>query len=222
MLAAFLRLLGIAPEELPGPEIERVALYRSLLAERRVLVVLDDVRDARQLAPLVPASAGCALVVTTRDRHVSVAGALHLSVSPLTHDESHTLLSRIVGADRMAAAPKAAEEILTACAGLPLAIRAVGGRIAARPSWEIADIADRLARPEEFVFFDELRFGQHDVRASFEAGLVGLVGLESTAVRSLCLLALCGTAWNWVFRSRRHCWDGRPARPRRSWSVWSI
>ena len=191
VLAAFLRLLGIAPDELPGPEIERVALYRSLLARRRVLVVLDDVRDARQLAPLVPPSAGCALVVTTRDRHVGLAGALHVSVGPLTQDESHALLSRIVGADRLAAEPKAAEEVLNVCAGLPLAIRAAGGRIAARPAWKIADMADRLTRLDERSLFDELRFGDHDVRARFEAGLADS---ESALLRAVCVLGL----WNGV------------------------
>jgi hypothetical protein len=191
VLATFLRLLGIAPDELPEPEVERAALYRSLLAKRRVLVVLDDVRDVKQLAPLVPASPGCALLVTTRDRHVGVAGALQLSLSPLTGDESYALLSRIAGADRIAAEPKATDEILAACAGLPLAVRAVGGRIAARPAWQIADFADRLARPEEFGFFDELRFGQHDVRAAFEAGLTGW----GSAV--LCALCALGR-WNGV------------------------
>ena len=191
VLATFLRLLGIAPEELPEPETERAALYRSLLAQRRVLVVLDDVRDARQLAPLVPASPGSALLVTTRDRRVGIAGALRLTLSPLAWDESHALLSRIAGSDRVAAEPKAADEILNACAGLPLAIRAVGSRIAARPAWQLADVAERLTGSDAAGLFEELRFGEHDVRSGFEAGLTAC---DSTLVRSLCLLGL----WNGV------------------------
>lgn len=189
VLAVFLRLLGIAPGEVPGTCVERAGLYRSFLAERRVLVVLDDVRDVKQMAPLIPASPGCAVVATTRDRQVGVAGALHVSLSTLTQDESRTLLARIVGADRTAAEPEAVDEILTACAGLPLAIRAAGGRIAARPTWTIADFASRLTA--EAKLLDEFRFGDRDVRASFEAGFASLGSASATA---LCLLGLCGGA----------------------------
>ncbi|ACU74139.1 transcriptional regulator, SARP family [Catenulispora acidiphila DSM 44928] len=189
VLAVFLRLLGIAPDEVPGTCVERAGLYRSFLAERRVLVVLDDVRDAKQMAPLIPASPGSAVLATTRDRQVGVAGALHVSLSTLTQDELRTLLTRIVGADRIAAEPEAVEEILTACAGLPLALRAVGGRIAARPTWTIADFASRLI--PDAGLLDEFRFGDHDVRASFEAGFASLGSASATAV---CLLGLCSGA----------------------------
>ncbi|MEY9893466.1 DNA-binding SARP family transcriptional activator [Catenulispora sp. MAP5-51] len=187
VLAAFLRLLGIAPADLPGSAMERAALYRSLLAVRRVLVVLDDVHDVRQMAPLIPASPGCVLLVTTRDRHVGVAGAVRLSISPLAHDESRMLLEQMVGTHRTAAEPEAAEQVLAACAGLPLAIRAAGGRLAARPGWRIADLAARLANAAGSALLDELRFADHDVRAGLEAGFTALGETSATA---LCLLAL--------------------------------
>lgn len=194
VLTTFLRLLGIAPADLPASDAERAALYRSLLTERRVLVVLDDVRDTAQLAPLIPAAPGCALLATTRDRHVGVAGALRVSLSPLIPDASHKLLGRIVGGDRTAAEPRATSEVLTACAGLPLAIRAAGGRIASRPTWRIADLAGRLAagarRPEEPGLLDELRFGDHDVRARFDTGFTALAETDSALATSLCLLSL--------------------------------
>lgn len=196
VLTTFLRLLGIAPAELPASDAEREALYRSLLTERRVLVVLDDVRDAAQLAPLIPAAPGCAVLATTRDRHVGIAGGLRISLSTLIPDASHQLLSRIVGGDRTAAEPKATSEVLAACAGLPLAIRAAGGRIASRPTWRIADLAARLAigakSPGESGFLTELRFGDHDVRARFESGFAALVETDCTLATSLCLLSL----WN--------------------------
>jgi DNA-binding SARP family transcriptional activator len=196
VLASFLRLLGIDPTELPTTDLERGALYRSLLAGRRVLVLLDDVHDAKQLAPLIPSAPGSVLLATTRDRHVGIAGALRVSLSPLTPAESHTLLGRIAGAERTAVEPEATEEILAACAGLPLALRAAGGRIAARPTWQILDLAVRLGRPtgagDRRRFFDELRFGDHDVRASFETGFAALAAGDAgdTLVTSLCLLGL--------------------------------
>ncbi|MEY9933046.1 DNA-binding SARP family transcriptional activator [Catenulispora sp. GP43] len=191
VLAVFLRLLGIAPGDLPSSETESAALYRSLLAVRRVLVVLDDVHDARQLAPLIPASPGCGLLVTTRDRHVGAAGALRISVSPLTLDDSRDLLDRMAGSDRTAAEPEAADEVLKACAGLPLAIRAAAGRLVARPCWTIADLAARLANSAignaGSTLLDELRFADHDVRASLAAGFTALGETSATA---LCLLGL--------------------------------
>ena len=195
VLASFLRLLGIAPSEMPASDLERAALYRSLLAERRVLVVLDDVHDVRQLAPLVPSSAGSVLLATTRDRHVGIAGALRVPLSPLTPAEAHTLLGRIAGADRVAAEPEAAQEILAACAGSPLAVRAVGGRLAARPTWRLIELAGRLTDRSRLL--DELTFADHDVRAAFETGFATLAaedtrGSGDALVTSLCLLGL----WN--------------------------
>ncbi|WP_194915782.1 AfsR/SARP family transcriptional regulator [Catenulispora rubra] len=197
VLTSFLRLLGIAPADLPTSGLERGALYRSLLAERRVLVLLDDVHDGKQLAPLIPSAPGSVLLATTRDRHVGIAGALRVSLSPLTPPESHTLLVRMAGAERTTAEPEATAEILAACAGLPLALRAAGGRIAARPTWQIADLASRLARPngaDGARFFDELRYGDHDVRATFETAFAALAatGSGTTLATSLCLLGL----WN--------------------------
>ncbi|WP_194925898.1 AfsR/SARP family transcriptional regulator [Catenulispora pinisilvae] len=179
VLASFLRLLGISPAELPEPDMERAGLYRSLLAGRRVLVVLDDVRDSRQLAPLIPATPGCALLATTRDRHVGIAGAMRLSLGTLTLPESHALLTGIVGPDRTVEEPEATDELLAACAGSPLAIRAAGGRISARPTWQIADLATRVGVPGRRL--DELRFADHDVRAGFEAGFAALAGLSDSA-----------------------------------------
>ncbi|MEZ0109386.1 DNA-binding SARP family transcriptional activator [Catenulispora sp. EB89] len=197
VLTSFLRLLGISPDDLPTSDLERAALYRSLLAERQVLVLLDDVHDTAQLAPLIPSAPGSALLATTRDRRVGIAGALRVALSPLTPPASHALLTRIAGADRTAAEPEATAQILAACAGLPLALRAAGSRIAARPTWHLADLAGRLTRPnaaDAVCFFDELRFGDHDVRATFETGFTALAATDpgNTLVNSLCLLGL----WN--------------------------
>ncbi|MBS2539848.1 hypothetical protein KGQ20_44615, partial [Catenulispora sp. NF23] len=125
---------------------------------------------------------GCALLATTRDRHVGIAGAMRLSLGTLTSTESHALLTRIVGPDRTAGEPEATEELLAACAGSPLAVRAAGGRITARPTWQIADLAARVGVPGRRL--DELRFADYDVRAGFEAGFAALAGLSDSAFGS--------------------------------------
>jgi DNA-binding SARP family transcriptional activator/tetratricopeptide (TPR) repeat protein len=192
VLAMFLRQLGVDPAALPVDTDERSALYRSLLAERRVLIVLDDARDAAQLAPLIPGTAGCAVLVTMRNRTVGLAGAIHLDLDALSRQDSYAFLSLIAGADRVAAEPDAVSEILAACADLPLAIRLAGARLVSRPNWRIQDLADRLqaARCKKL---DELSFGDHGVRASFEVSYASLSlreGAPASAARAFCLLGL--------------------------------
>ena len=100
------------------------AFYRSLLADRRVLVLLDNARDTDQIRPLLPGSSGCLVIVTSRDRLtplIAAEGAYPLALDPLPRDEARELLARRLGADRVAAEPAAVDEIITRCARLPLA-----------------------------------------------------------------------------------------------------
>jgi DNA-binding SARP family transcriptional activator/tetratricopeptide (TPR) repeat protein len=191
VLGKFLRQLGVDPALLPVDTDERSALYRSLLADRRVLILLDDARDAAQLAPLIPGTAGCAVLVTMRNRAVGLAGAIQLDLDALSRADSYAFLSSIAGASRVAAEPDAVSEVLTACADLPLAIRLVGARLVSRPSWRIRDLADRLQ--VAYGMLDELSFGDQGVRASFEVSYAGLSLRESapaSATRAFCLLGL--------------------------------
>jgi len=194
LLGQFLRQFGVAAESIPIGEEERSALYRSLLAERRVLVLLDDARDAAQVRPLIPGSPGCAVLVTVRNRMTGLEGATHLDLEGLAEESAHELLGRIVGVDRLTAEPEATRAVLTACAGLPLAIRLVGCRLAARPQWRVQDLADRLHTARRRL--DEISFGDQNVRASFEVSYSGLTSLDgpqpppAAAARAFCLLGL--------------------------------
>jgi DNA-binding SARP family transcriptional activator len=167
VLARFLRDLGTDAGSIPAGEEERAALYRTQLTGRRVLIVLDDAKDAAQVRPLLPGSASCAVVVTTRNRTPFLVSTGCLDLGVLSDAEALELFSRIAGDARPAAEPGATGGILRACAGLPLAIRICAARLAARPQWRIATMTARLR--DERRRLDELQIGDLAVRASFRA-----------------------------------------------------
>ncbi|HEX9041485.1 MAG TPA: BTAD domain-containing putative transcriptional regulator [Trebonia sp.] len=166
VLARFLRDLGIDGEKVPARDDERAALYRTTLTGRRVLVLLDNAKDAAQVRPLLPGSSSCAVLVTTRNRTSDLASMRYLDLNVLEDTEALALFSRIVGEERAAAEPDATAEILVACAGLPLAIRICAARLAARRQWRIAALANRLR--DQHRRLDELKTGDLAVRASFQ------------------------------------------------------
>jgi DNA-binding SARP family transcriptional activator len=174
VLARFLRDLGADPARIPLDAEERAALYRTRLAGRRVLVVLDDARGIEQVRPLLPGSASCAVLITARYWLPELAGGAVLDLDVLSEDEARVLFTKIVGAKRVDAEPGAAGEVLTACAGLPLAIRIAGARLATRGNWSIRTLAGRLS--DERSRLDELRVGNLAVRASFEVSFATLPG----------------------------------------------
>ncbi|MFF0557005.1 BTAD domain-containing putative transcriptional regulator [Streptomyces sp. NPDC004266] len=142
-LGLLLRTLGVAPEEVPDGVQARSALFRSLVAGRRMLILLDDAGDAAQIRPLLPGAAGSAVLVTSRRRLVSFPG-VRIDLGALPEDAAHRLLASIVGEERVAAQPEATAEVLRACGGMPLALRLAGSRLAARPAWSVQDLAHRL------------------------------------------------------------------------------
>lgn len=166
VLARFLRDLGVPGEKVPVSDEERAALYRTRLTGRRVLIVLDNAKDAAQVRPLLPGSASCAVLVTTRNRTPDLARTRFVDLNVLADDEALALFSRIVSDDRPEAEPDATAEVLLACAGLPLAIRICAARLAARSRWKIATMAGRLR--DERRRLDELHVGDLEVRASFQ------------------------------------------------------
>ena len=121
--ARFLRDLGADPARIPLDAEERAAHYRTRLAGRRMLIVLDDARDAEQVRPLLPGSASCAVLITARHWLPELAGGAVLDLDVLSDDEALALFTKIVGERRVTAEPGATGEVLTACAGLPLALR---------------------------------------------------------------------------------------------------
>ena len=172
VLARFLRDLGVDGREIPVDEDERAARYRSVLAGRRILVVLDNARDAAQVRPLLPGTASCAVLVTTRSRMPDLASTRLVDLNVLDDDEALALFTRIVGDERAAAEPEATAELLLACAGLPLAIRICAARLATRSGWTIRAMASRLR--DEHRRLDELRVGDMAVRASFQVSFASL------------------------------------------------
>ena len=166
VLARFLRDLGVEGDKFPARDDERAALYRTTLTGRRVLILLDNAKDAAQVRPLLPGSSSCAVLVTTRNRTSDLASIRFVDLNVLEDTEALALFSRIVGEERAAAEPDATAEILVACAGLPLAIRICAARLAARRQWRIATLAARLRN--EHRRLDELKIGDLAVRASFQ------------------------------------------------------
>ncbi len=171
-LDGFLRELGVAEKDIPPGEEARAGRFRSLLAGRRVLVVLDNARDAAQVRPLLPGNPRCAVLVTSRARLPGLAATAQLDLATLPVREARALFGRIVGADRVAAEPDATADVLACCAGLPLAIRIAGARLAARPSWRVRTLADRLA--DQAHRLDELTVEDLAVRASVEVSYTNL------------------------------------------------
>ncbi|MED7924057.1 BTAD domain-containing putative transcriptional regulator [Nonomuraea sp. LP-02] len=194
LLAEALRALGVAGSALPASAHERATLYRSLLAGRPVLVLLDDAADAAQVRPLLPGS-GCAVLVTSRRRITELPGAVLVELDALTPAEGGELLARIAGTGRVAAEPEAARTIVAACAGLPLALRVAGARLAARPGWSLQELRRRL--DDEHTRLDELRAGDLEVRASVELSYRRLPGEAALTLRALGLLGP-GTVPGWV------------------------
>jgi DNA-binding SARP family transcriptional activator/tetratricopeptide (TPR) repeat protein len=172
VLARLLRDLGVMPGQVPAGQEERAALYRTRLAGRRVLIVLDDARGAAQVRPLLPGSASCAVIVTSRHRLADLAGSRLVDLDVLDDEDAHRLLTAIIGPERAAAEPGAVSEVLAACAGLPLAIRIAGARLASRRGWTVSTLARRLADQRRRV--DELTSGDMAVRACFDVSFDSL------------------------------------------------
>ncbi|MGW6444922.1 AfsR/SARP family transcriptional regulator [Lentzea sp. NPDC055074] len=188
VLAGFLRALGVADAAIPDEADERARLYRTMLADRRVLVVLDDVADEKQVRPLLPGGHTSAVLVTSRERLSALDGAAHLDLRVLADDEAVQLLDRVVGGGRVAAEPSAAQAIVRLCGCLPLAVRIAGARLAARQRWQLSRLADRL-RVQQRVL-QELSIGDLEVRGSLALSYDGLSEREQMALRRLGLLDL--------------------------------
>ncbi|WP_026874216.1 AfsR/SARP family transcriptional regulator [Jiangella gansuensis] len=186
VLAEFLRALGTDEADIPLLADERAALFRSLCANRRLLVVLDDARDAAQVTPLLPGSGGCSALVTSRPQLSVLPADVQLDLTLFSDDDAYVLLESMVGRDRLAAEPDATAVVLGACQGSPLALRIAGGRLVTRPSWPIDHFAERLMGSR----LDELEIGDLSVRAMLTASVQGLD--PAVAYRFRLLAALPG------------------------------
>ncbi|MGD3107704.1 BTAD domain-containing putative transcriptional regulator [Streptomyces sp. YGL11-2] len=183
VLGAFLRALGTPDSAIPDGLEERAALYRSALAGRRVLALLDNARDAAQVRPLLPGTEGCAALLTSRTRMIDLASAHLLDLDVMSPEEALTLFTRIVGDERVNSERQAAMAVVGACGFLPLAIRIAASRLAARRTWTVSTLASKLA--DERRRLDELRAGDLAVKATFELGYKQLEPAQARAFRLL-------------------------------------
>jgi transcriptional regulator with XRE-family HTH domain len=186
VLGRFLRALGVEGRSIPDDADERSALYRSLMADLRALVVLDNAADESQARLLLPGGAGNLVLVTSRVRLAGLAVAEVIDLDVLPPGQAVELLGKIVGAHRVAGEPDAARKIAALCGYLPLALRIVGARLAGKPHWRLQRLAGRLAAHHRRL--DELTAGDLEVRASVALSYQGLGEVEQRAFRLLGLL----------------------------------
>lgn len=162
ILRRFLHMLGVDDNEIPETVEERSALFRAVVADRRIVLLLDDVHDEAHVRPLLPGSSGSVTLVTSRRPLTAIEGVYHLDLAPLEPDDARALLGSIIGPDRVATESEAACRVLRRCAGLPLAIRSVGARLSARRHWSLTRFADVIDDAQRRL--DALAFGDLNVR----------------------------------------------------------
>jgi hypothetical protein len=157
-------MLGIHGGDIPGGTDERAELFRSLLAGRRLLILLDDVAGEQDVVPLLPGSTSCAVLITSRRRLPGLAAAAVVDLGRFSPEQSLELLTRVVGGDRVRQETAVATTLAEQCGHLPLALRIAGARLAVRPHWTVQQMAVRLADEERRL--DELVHGGMAIRAS--------------------------------------------------------
>ncbi|MFG2712148.1 BTAD domain-containing putative transcriptional regulator [Streptomyces goshikiensis] len=189
VLAGFLAALGVPEDKVPDGVEERCRLFRSLVDGRRLLIVLDNARDAAQVRELIPGSASCAVILTSRSPMFDLPLTSQLLLEPFRSDEALALLGSIIGRERLAAQREDALRLVEACGHLPLAVRIVATRLSARPAWSVATLTARLADEQRRIA--ELRIGALAIDAAFELGYQQLTVAQARAFR---LVALAGAA----------------------------
>lgn len=194
--AEMLRSLGVAADEIPDDDAERSARLRSALADRRILIVLDDASDSAQVRPLLPGGAPAAVLVTSRQRLPGLAGQTPVDLASLTEREAREMLARIIGAERTRAEPDAVAQLVGACGGLPIALRICGSRLAVRRTRTVASLAARLREAD--LPLDELVAEDVAVRGCLDESYRALVahsagpGDHPDVARAFRLLSLAG------------------------------
>ncbi|MFJ4100640.1 AfsR/SARP family transcriptional regulator [Amycolatopsis japonica] len=188
VLGDLLRALGVTGPAIPDDVEARAAVYRGRLADRRVLVVLDDAASPEQVRALLPGTPGTAVLITSRRRLSGLAGADRLPLAPLSGAEAMTLLARLAGPDRVGAERADAERIAKACGNLPLALRIAGSRLAMRPGLPLGKLAGRLE--DEVSRLDELQVSDLQVRGSIA---LSYQALSPAARRAFRLIGRCRT-----------------------------
>ncbi|WFE39804.1 helix-turn-helix domain-containing protein [Micromonospora sp. WMMD998] len=185
-LAGLLRSLGVPADRMPVSPSERAGLFRTLTRDRPLLVVLDNAANEAQVRPLLPAGRGCLVLVTCRRPLAGLAGAVRLPLDLLVPAVGRLLLAAIVGADRIAAEPAAADHLVTLCGGLPLAVRIAGNRLTSRPDWSIGRLVDLLLDQRRRLTV--LTAGDLDIRSAFEVSYRQLDPMAARVFRRASLI----------------------------------
>jgi DNA-binding SARP family transcriptional activator len=179
VLSEMLRAMGIPARSIPQPGPARAAMYRSLLAGRKVLVIADDAATAAQVRLLVPAAGGAAVLVTSRGRLSGLAGAASVELGGLPEIEAVAFLGRAAGADRIAAEPGAARAVVAACGELPLAVRLAATTLTLRPGLTLSSLAEELSGSR---VLDVLSAEDTSVRAAIGASYRAIPAAARAAV----------------------------------------
>jgi hypothetical protein len=206
VLTQFLLALGVEPDDVPADLDERAGLYRSILAARRVLVVLDDARDSDQVDPLLPGGSSSLVVVTSRvrlDGLVARTGARVQVLGTLAPDAAEQLLEHMAGTPAQGRDRELRRRLARLCGHLPLALRIAGARLTGSPQWSVADLVAELADERGRLSALHLEDSDTSVRAALDvtyrslrpehARTVALLGLFPGAmIGPYVVAALCG------------------------------
>ncbi|MEU8975480.1 BTAD domain-containing putative transcriptional regulator [Streptomyces monashensis] len=183
VLHSLLRAVGIPDDRIPDDLERRTTLWRTVSAQRRLLLLLDNAADAAQVRPLLPTAEDCLAILTGRVRMLDLDGAEWLSLGLLSPDDSATLLTRTLGADRTTAEPEATARLAGLCGGLPLALRITTARLRNRPRWTVQYLVDRLA--DETRRLRELSAGERSVEATLRLSYQAMDADQRIAFRLL-------------------------------------
>ncbi|MCG5221018.1 BTAD domain-containing putative transcriptional regulator [Streptosporangium soli] len=187
-LARVLGVLGVPGESIPQHIDDRAALYRSVLAGRKMLIVLDNAADEAQVRPLLPGAGGCLVLITSRRRLVGLDGADTVSVDVLPPADAIALFTGTAGQERVAGVPHdLLAEVVRRCGLLPLAIRLAAARLKTHPAWSVSHLLQRLEEHERRP--EELQAGQRSVTAALDLSYRELTPAEQHTYRLLGLHA---------------------------------
>jgi len=164
-LRLVLRALGVADEQIPPDVAERASVYRSLLRDRRALVVLDNAGSEEQVRPLLPGEGASQVLITARRLLAGLEGVRRLGLEPLSLPEATQLLTGIVGQRAATDEGPALDQLAGLCEGMPLALRIIGNRLVSRPGWQAAKLAARLVDEEHRL--DQFTAGDLKIATAF-------------------------------------------------------
>ncbi|MEV6864110.1 helix-turn-helix domain-containing protein [Streptosporangium subroseum] len=185
-LALLLRALGVADQQIPNDISGRASLYRSLLRDRRVLVVLDNAASEEQIRPMLPSGGGSRALATSRRLLAGLEGVRRLSLGPLPLLEAAELLTGILGERSASDGKPALTQLAQLCGGLPLALRIIGNRLVSRPDWSAAELAARLTDEERRL--DQLSAGDLKIANAFGMSYEQLAASARRVFRRLALV----------------------------------